>query len=65
MSPEGAPDVYKRFLEEVDALLIAANDPAAKVVGDLTRAAKRAQMVHDGELAPVAQRVFGRENEDG
>ena len=53
-------NVYERFKEEVDAMLIAADDPAVKVVGDLTRAVKRAQMVHDGELEPVAKRVFGR-----
>ncbi|HSX22674.1 MAG TPA: hypothetical protein VLE97_07890 [Gaiellaceae bacterium] len=58
-------NVYERFIEEVDALVVAANDPAAKVVGDLTRAVKRAQMVVDGELEPVAQRVFRRPEDDG
>lgn len=58
------PNVYELFKDEIDAMVIAAADPAAKVVGDLQRAVKRAQMVHDGELAPVAQRVFGRPETD-
>jgi hypothetical protein len=49
-------DVYARFIAELDALTIHAGDPAAKVVGDLTRAVKRAQLVHDGDLRPVAER---------
>jgi hypothetical protein len=53
----GTPDVYARFCEEVDALVIAASDPAVKVVGDLTRAVKRAQMVVDGDLRPVRERL--------
>lgn len=50
-------NVYQRFCEEVDALVIGADDSAVAVVGDLTRAVKRAQMVVDGELAPVADRT--------
>ena len=49
-------NVYERFCEEVDALTIDASDSAVSVVGDLTRAVKRAQMVVDGDLAPVAER---------
>ena len=36
-------DVYDCFVTEVNALTISADDPVAKVVGDLTRAVKRAQ----------------------
>lgn len=50
------PDVYRRFLEEVDVLTIQADAPAAAVTGDLMRAVKRAQMVVDGDLPPVAER---------
>lgn len=53
---EPNPDVYERFIEEVEALTIGASDPAAVVVGRLTRAVKRAQMVSDGELAPISAR---------
>lgn len=55
-SPDRPRDVYAIFTEEVDALTILADEPVAKVVGDLTRAVKRAQMVYDGDLAPVAER---------
>lgn len=51
-----SPNVYQRFCEEVDALVIGADDSAVSVVGELTRAVKRAQMVVDGELPPVAER---------
>lgn len=51
------PNVYQRFIEEVDAIIVAGGDPAVKVVGDLTRAVKRAQMVVDGELPTVAERL--------
>ena len=51
-----AENVYGRFVEEMDAVLIRADDPAVRVVGELTRAVQRAQMVVDGELLPVAQR---------
>lgn len=50
------PSVYERFIEEVEALAISAERPAVWVVGELTRACKRAQMVADGELLPVADR---------
>lgn len=49
-------DVYHRFIEEVDVLTIKADWGAVKVVGELTRAVKRAQLVHDGELKPVSER---------
>lgn len=49
-------NVYERFIEEVDALVIKADKPAVAVVGELTRAVKRAQMVVDGELPRVAER---------
>jgi hypothetical protein len=54
--PSEYPNVYRRFCEEVDALVIGANDSAVSVVGELTHAVKRAQMVVDGELLPVAER---------
>lgn len=54
--PPPAPNVYERFIEEVDMLTIRADQPATAVVGELTRAVKRAQLVVDGELRPVADR---------
>jgi hypothetical protein len=50
------PDVYRRFIEELDAMTIHADEQAVAVVGLLTRAVKRAQMVFDGELASAATR---------
>lgn len=50
-------NVYERFCQEVDALVIAANQPAVSVVGELTLAVKRAQMVVDGELRPLDDNV--------
>ncbi|AXC38703.1 hypothetical protein QCN37_gp79 [Arthrobacter phage Tatanka] len=47
---------YEAFTQEVDALTIKADLPAAAVVGIMTRAAKRAQMIMDRELAPIGQR---------
>lgn len=47
---------YEAFNSEVDALNIGADFPAVHVVGIMTRAAKRAQMVVDRELAPIGQR---------
>ena len=47
---------YTRFIEEVEALTIKADDPTVAVVGELTRAAKRAQMVVDEDLPPVGYR---------
>lgn len=49
--------VYERFIEESEAMLIKADDSAVHVVGMLTRAVKRAQMVADGELPTVAERA--------
>lgn len=49
-------NVYERFIEEVEALDISAYEQAVSVVGQLTRAVKRAQMVVDGELRTVAER---------
>ncbi|HEY3924377.1 MAG TPA: hypothetical protein VGL75_07430 [Acidothermaceae bacterium] len=46
-------NVYERFIEEVDALTIHANQSAVSVVAELTRAVKRAQLVVDGDLRPV------------
>lgn len=48
---------YERFILELDALTIKADMPAAAVCGELIRAAKRAQMVVDGELPPVSERA--------
>lgn len=48
---------YRLFIAEMDALTINVADPVAHVVGVLTRAAKRAQMVHDGELLPISDRL--------
>lgn len=59
MSEQAKPrksNVYERFIEELDAMTIHADDPVAAVVGALTRAVKRAQMVVDGDLPPVATR---------
>lgn len=47
---------YEAFTSEVDALEIGADFPAVQVVGIMTRAAKRAQMVVDRDLAPIGQR---------
>jgi hypothetical protein len=49
-------NVYEAFTQEVDALTITADMPAVAVVGIMTRAAKRAQLVMDEELAPIGQR---------
>jgi hypothetical protein len=56
-----ANDVYGCFIEELDAMTnfgtpIMASDPVAAVVGRLTRAVKRAQMVHDGRLLSPVER---------
>ena len=48
---------YKAFIDEIDALTVKADDSAAGVLGVCTRAAKRAQMVVDGELPPVESRT--------
>ena len=48
---------YELFIQEVDALTIMADASVVHVVGELTRAAKRAQLVADGELCPVNERV--------
>lgn len=47
---------YEVFCEEVGALTIKADDPAAKVVGELTRAAKRAELVIEGAVPRVKDR---------
>jgi hypothetical protein len=47
---------YEAFNQEVDALTIPADLPAVAVVGIMTRAAKRAQLIIDRELAPIGQR---------
>lgn len=52
----GVKDVYGRFLDELDAMSIMSDEAAAAVVGRLTRAVRRAQMVYDGNLdSPVAR----------
>jgi hypothetical protein len=55
-SDAAIPNVYQRFLEELDAMEISARDNAVQVVGFCIRAVKRAQMVYDGELPTVAAR---------
>lgn len=40
---------YEAFTSELDALTIMADAPAAAVLGECTRAAKRAQMWLDGD----------------
>ena len=40
---EPVKTVYERFIEELDGMTIMADQPAASVVGELTRAVKRAQ----------------------
>ena len=52
----GDKTFYQRFREELEALTIMADWSAVKTVGELTRAAKRAQMVFDGELDQVSDR---------
>ena len=47
---------YEAFCEEVDALTIKADDSAVKVVGELTRAAKRAELVIEGAVPRVKDR---------
>lgn len=49
-------NVYRRFIEEMNAMTIQADDPVAEVVGQMIRAVKRAQMVVDGELRPATER---------
>lgn len=49
--------VYEAFTKEVDALTIKADFSAVRTVGILTRAVKRAQMVVDGELPPIEERL--------
>ena len=50
-------NVYRRFIEELDGMTIAANTPAVIVIDRLTRAVARAQLVVDGELPVLAERV--------
>ena len=50
------PSVYDAFIDELTALQIGADFSAVRVVGIATRAVKRAQLVVDGELAPINQR---------
>lgn len=47
---------YELFIEELDAITIMAYDNAVHVVGELTRAAKRAQLVWDDDLPRVEDR---------
>lgn len=61
--PESAPEpgpteptFYERFIEEVEAMDLSPLLTAVATMGELTRAAKRAQMVVDGELNPAAVR---------
>ena len=56
ISEARSKNVYELFIGEMDALSIGAALSAAEVVGLLTRAVKRAQMVFDGELEPVDNR---------
>jgi hypothetical protein len=51
-------DVYHRFIEELNAVTVMA-DIGAAAIGICVRAVKRAQMVVDGELAPVQYRNKG------
>jgi hypothetical protein len=54
--PTNTSNVYERFIEEQEAMTIVADESAVAVIGRLIRAVKRAQMVVDGELAPVSER---------
>ena len=47
---------YERFIEEVEAMVIMADEGSVRTTARLTRAAKRAQMVFNGDLEPVASR---------
>lgn len=56
--PQHGPNtVYERFIKEMEAMTIVGTEPAVTVVGRLTRAVKRAQMVVNGELPPVSERT--------
>ena len=50
------PSFYDAFIDEISPLQIGVDFPAVRVVGIMTRAAKRAQLVVEGELAPIKQR---------
>lgn len=51
-------DVYGAFIAETDALMpFPADMRAVHLLGVLTRAVKRAQMVVDGELPPISERL--------
>lgn len=50
-------NVYEAYCQEVDALTIPADMRAVELLGVLTRAVKRGQMVIDRELAPIGQRA--------
>lgn len=50
------PTFYERFIEEVEAMDLSPLLTAVATMGELTRAAKRAQMVVDGELNPASVR---------
>lgn len=57
MNPTNTPSFYDLYIAEIDALTITADMTAAQVVGICTRAAKRAELVHDGDLPPITVRV--------
>lgn len=61
---KNAPNVYHRFIEEVNALgnyVYLQRD----AVGELSKAVRRAQMVVNGELPPVSARSRGTQREGG
>lgn len=59
-------NVYERFIEEVKALGLDANLSAVQVVGELTRACKRAQNQVDfeAEMRDIAIEAVRRERDD-
>lgn len=54
--------VYERFIEELDGVKLDASESATSVLARVMRAVKRAQMVHDGELDPLAERTLPRDD---
>ena len=53
---------YEAFLAEMDKTTITADAPAVAVVGACIRAAKRAQMVVDGEMVSAGPWLIDRES---
>lgn len=57
--------VYGHFIDEIDAMVIKSDEPAAAVVGRLTRAVRRAQLVYEGQLKSPEVRGWGETQANG